>query len=114
MDPKKFFKALLYPHFSVLLILTPVAAAFLVYTFVSQKQDTVFAYISYVLSAYTLTVVCLRAPALFRRLKAFRNENRYAKRWFDDVHFRKKIMLFCILHLEHGIRTSADRIGVYS
>lgn len=94
MGPKKFFKALLYPHFSVLLILTPVAAAFLVYTFVSQKQDTVFAYVSYVLSAYTLTVVCLRAPALFRRLKAFRNENRYAKRWFDDVHFRKKIMLF--------------------
>lgn len=40
MNLKKFFKALLYPHFSVLLILTPVAAALLVYTFTSQKQDS--------------------------------------------------------------------------
>lgn len=93
MDPKKFFKALLYPHFSVLLILTPVAVALLVYTFSSQKQESVFAYISYVLSAYTLTVVCLRIPDIIQSLKTFRTENRYVKRWFDDFYFRKKIML---------------------
>lgn len=70
MNLKKFFKALLYPHFSVLLILTPVAAALLVYTFTSQKQDSFFAYISYVLSAYTLTVVCLRIPAIILTLES--------------------------------------------
>ena len=94
MHWKKLGKALLFPHIAVMILLLPVATAFLVYSMVALGSESVVAVISYVLATYTLTVWCFRIPYLIRFFKTFKNENVYARRWQDDDRFRMKASLF--------------------
>lgn len=97
MDWKRVGKALLLPHIAILLILLPVATVLLVGSMVFLGSDTVVAYISYVLAAYTLTVWCFRIPDLIRFFKAFKNENKFAKKWLNDTRFRINVSLYASL-----------------
>lgn len=94
---KKICKALLFPHIAIMIILIPISAAFLVYSMVVLGTETVPAYISYVLAAYTLTVWCVRIPKIITLVREFKNGNEYAKMWFEDVRLRTNITLFCSL-----------------
>ncbi len=91
---KKLCKSLLFPHMAIMLILVPIAAVFLIYSMVVLGTTTIPAYLSYVLSAYTLTVWCVRIPKLIAFFKAFKNENKYVLRLSEDVRLRVNISLF--------------------
>ena len=97
MDWKKFAKKLLYPHSIVLLLLLPVATVFLVCAMVFLGTENPITIVSYVLSAYTLAIWCCRVPHIIRFVRTFRNENKYARRWFEDTRFRMNITLFASL-----------------
>ena len=56
--------------------------------------ESVIAYISYVLAAYTLTAWCFKIPHLIRFFKAFKDENKYARRWQDDTRLRVNVSLY--------------------
>ena len=77
MDYKKIGKALFFPHISILMILLPVSAVFLVYSMIFLGTSSVTAIISYVLAFYTLTVWCLRIPDIINFVKRIKNENKY-------------------------------------
>lgn len=94
MDWKKIGKALLYPHIAIMIILIPIAAVFLVYSMVFLGTESVAAIISYVLSAYTLTVWCFKIPDLIRFFKTFKQENKYARIWQDDTRLRVNVSLY--------------------
>ncbi len=91
---KKIGKALLFPHIAVMIILLPVATAFLVYSMVFLDSESVIAVVSYVLAAYTLTVWCVRVPELIKFAKTVKNENKYVKTWTDDVRLRMNVSLY--------------------
>ena len=94
MNWKKIGKALLFPHAAVLFVLTPVSAAFLVYAMVCLGTESIPAIASYVLAFYTLTVWCTKAPAIFRWVRIFKNQNPYIKRWRGDAGLRVNVSLF--------------------
>ena len=94
MDLKKLGKSLLFPHIAILIILLPIATAFLVYSMTVLGTESPFAYASYVLAAYTLTVWCFRIPYLIRFYKTFKNENKYAIRWRSDDRLRVNVSLY--------------------
>ncbi len=94
MKWKKLAEVLLFPHVAVMLILIPVSVSFLVGAMLYFATDSLPAILSYVLSAYTLTVWCLQLPRLVRRLRVFRAENKYAKRWQEDTRLRVNLSLF--------------------
>ena len=94
MDWKKFGKALLFPHIAIMIILVPIATVFLVYSMVFLGTESVAAIISYVLSAYTLTVWCFKIPYLIKFFKTFKNENKYARIWQDDTRLRVNVSLY--------------------
>ena len=97
MDLKKLCKALLFPHIAIMIVLLPISVAFLTYSMIELSTDSVIAIISYVLSAYTLMVWCLRIPYLIKILKSFKNENKYARRWLDDERLRINVSLYSAL-----------------
>ncbi len=97
MNWKKLGKALLFPHMAIMIILIPVATVFLVYSMVFLGVQSVAAIVSYVLSAYTLTVWCFKLPYLIRFFKTFRNENKYALRWRRDAKLRINASLYATL-----------------
>ncbi len=94
MDWKRIGKALLFPHFAIMIILVPIATVFLVYSMVFLGSESVPAIISYALAAYTLTVWCARIPYLIKYFKVFKNKNRYARRWQDDTRLRVNVSLY--------------------
>ena len=94
MDWKKLGKALLFPHVVIMIVLVPIATVLLVGSMVFVGTESVIAYISYVLAAYTLTVWCFKIPYLIRFLKTFKDENKYARKWQDDTRLRVNASLY--------------------
>lgn len=94
MKARKLAKALLFPHIAIMILLLPLATVLLVGAMVFVGTDSVIAYVSYVLSAYTLTVWCVRTPYLIRFFKTFKNENKYARIWLEDARLRLKVSLY--------------------
>lgn len=94
MDLKKLCKALLFPHIAIMILLLPLAAVFLVGSMVFLGTESPVAIISYVISAYTLTVWCLKIPYLIKLFKTFKNENKYAVRWQGDARLRVNVSLY--------------------
>ncbi len=94
MDLKKLGKALLFPPMVVMIILLPISAVLLVYAMVLVGTESVLAYVSYVLSAYTLTVWCIKIPYLISFVKSFKDENKYARRWLEDERLRVNVSLY--------------------
>ena len=94
MSWKKFCKVLLFPHFAVMILLLPVATVLLVGAMVFIGTETVIAYVSYVLAAYTLTVWCVRIPDLVRLVKRIKEQNKYARKWQEDARLRMNVSLY--------------------
>ena len=94
MDWKKIGKAILFPHIAIMIILLPIATVLLVGSMVFVGTESVIAIISYVLSAYTLTVWCFRIPHLIKSFKTFKDENKFARRWQDDTRLRVNVSLY--------------------
>lgn len=94
MDWKKLGKALLFPHIAIMIILIPIATVFLVYSMVFLGTESIITIVSYVLSAYTLTIWCFKIPHLIKFLKTFKDENKYARIWQDDTRLRINISLY--------------------
>lgn len=113
MDWKKLGKTLLFPHIAIMIVLLPVATAFLVYSMVVLGSESVTAVISYVLAAYTLTVWCFRIPYLIDFFKTFKNENVYARRWQDDDRLRVNVSLFGSLVWNAAYAAFQLGLGIY-
>lgn len=94
MDWKKLGKALLFPHIAIMILLVPIATVLLVGSMVFVGTESVVAYVSYVIAAYTLTVWCVKIPYLIGFFKSFRNENKYAILWRSDPRLRVKVSLY--------------------
>ena len=94
MDWKKIGKAFLFPHIAMMILLVPTATVLLVGSMVFVGTESVIAYISYVLSAYTLTVWCFKIPYLIKFFKTLKRENRYVRKWQDDARLRVNATLY--------------------
>ena len=73
---KKICKKLLFPHPAIIILLVPISAVLLICSFLVWENDAVFNYISYVISAYALTVVCVRIPKIIGYIKKFKAQNK--------------------------------------
>ena len=94
MDWKKLGKTLLFPHIVIMISLVPLATVLLVGSMVFVGTESVIAIISYVLAAYTLKVWCMKIPDLIKFFKAFKNENKYMRKWQDDTRLRVNVSLY--------------------
>ncbi|MBE6619542.1 MAG: hypothetical protein E7626_07185 [Ruminococcaceae bacterium] len=106
-------KAVLFPHIAIMLVLLPVSIVFLIYSLIYMQPDSLASIISYVLAFYTLTVWSLKTPYLIRFFKKFKNENKLARRWYEDTHLRMSVTLYgtlllntayALLHLGMGFQ----------
>ncbi len=93
MNLKKMGKALLFPHMVLMILVLPLAAAALTYGMIRLEETDPLRIASYILSAYTLTVWCIRIPSILRSTKHFKTHNPIARRWIEDVHLRVTITL---------------------
>ncbi|MBQ8724522.1 MAG: hypothetical protein IJY74_02470 [Oscillospiraceae bacterium] len=99
IDPKHL--SFLYPPFWVIVLLTLACTAALVYTFAGSHEAHPAAYVTYVLSFYTLTSVVMRCikviPKHFRSIKQKIYENPIGERLMTDMPFRTHVSLYSSL-----------------
>ncbi len=91
---KKIGLHLLYPHPLLILLFTAISAVLLTVTFMRNRSEHPVAYVTYMFSFYTLTVICMRVPTIIRFFKNFKNNNKYLVRYSDDATLRIKISLY--------------------
>lgn len=90
---KKVLKKAFFLPLPILFILVPVATVLLVYALAYEGADPVLTYLSYLLSAYALAIVCARIPSLYRTGKAWQQKNPYLSRYTGDAGLRVMVSL---------------------
>lgn len=113
MDFKKIGLSLLFPHIAIMIILVPVSAFLLVYSMVFVGKESVLAVISYVFSAYTLTVWCFKIPYLIKCFKNFKENNKYLRIWRGDEVLRIKLPLYGALVFNTAYAVLQLCLGLY-
>lgn len=97
---KTILKKMIFPKPAVVIISVPVAAALLIYTFLYQEDYSPIAYISYALSAYSLTIVCARFTRIPKgTFQAVLQRNAYIHRYLTDIPFKTHVSLYLSLGL---------------
>lgn len=113
MNWKKFLKWLFFPHFAVLVLLLIASGAALPYAMLCIPETHPLRIASYVLSAYTLTLWCLRIPRIVRFFRTFQVENRLFRRLLDDRHLRMNVTLTASLFYNGAYATLQLGLGIY-
>lgn len=97
MNWKKIGKSLLFPNILVIIILTVISAAALVHIFMNGLETAPVAYVAYMVSFYTLTVLtiylCLVLPKQYQRIRQKIYDNPWGNRYMTDAAFRTKVSL---------------------
>lgn len=99
MDFKKIGLALLYPPTWLMILLVPVSVGAMIPSMIFLGTESVISIITYVLSAYTLTVWCFKIPDLIKLFGNFKSTNKYAVLWRSDERLRVNVSLYSSLLL---------------
>lgn len=98
---KEIGKRLLFPPIGVIILLTVMCTVALVEIFLNGWEMSIPAYISYALSFYTLSVLCIFCakilPGYCRTVKERLHKNKYADRYMTDAVFKSNVGLYSAL-----------------
>lgn len=107
---KKILHSLLFPPAAVVILSVPVGAGLLVYTFLYAGENSPVAYVAYILSAYSLVIVCANLFPIVRRGNRWVQQNPYFQRYFEDVPSRLRISL----HFSLGVNLLYAGVNAFS
>lgn len=93
MKWNKLIRTILLPHTAVTALLIIASAVLLALSAFVWETQSVYSYASYVISAYTLTVLCIRIPDTVRFVRDIKNDNRYVRQWLGDARLRVNVTL---------------------
>ena len=97
-DWKKIGKKLLFPPVWIIVLLTVACIVALTEIFFNGWEMSLFAYVSYVLSFYTLTVICIFCwkvfPSFYKSAKRKMHKNKYIDRYMTDAVFKSNVGLY--------------------
>lgn len=97
-DWKNLYKKLLYPPVWLMIALTIMSTVSLVAVFMRGKEESPIAYVIYVVSFYTLTVICTACadvfPVYYKNIKQRIYDNKFGNRYMTDPIFKTHINLY--------------------
>ena len=98
VDWKKICKKLLFPPVWLMILLIAASAAGLAFVFVNGLDAHPIAYVIYMISFYTLCVVCIFGwkvlPGYYKSAKQKVYENKFGNRYMNDAAFRTQVSLY--------------------
>ena len=90
---RKMLRKLLFPHPALVVLTAAAAAAALTWAFLDGAEGSPGVYGAYTLSAYGLTLMCVRVPALVRGVRQLVREEPRIRRCMDDAGLRTRMAL---------------------
>ena len=110
---KKFGMKLLFPQQAVYFLMASISIIFLSFSFIYLKPNSLLSIVSYILSFYTLVIICVKIPHIIKYFGKLKNENKYVKRYFADVRLRMNISLYGSLIWNVSFAVFQLGLGVY-
>ena len=104
---------MIFPPAALFILLLPLATAMLIYTFVFDRSGGGVALVSYLVSAYTLIVLCFRIPDIVRWCIHIHDTNVLINRLFHDPFLQIKISLYGSLVINTGYSIFQLGLGFY-
>lgn len=92
-------KKIFSPHIALLLILNIASVVLMCYVFTQDLDASLLAYVTYVISAYTLTADVINFIPIIKKIKKFKEDNKYLQKYFSDSDLRAKISLYISLFI---------------
>ena len=90
---KQLLRKLLFPGTAVIFFSVPISAALLIYAFGFAHEENPLVYLSYVVSAYTLVIVCIQIVKASKKVSVLLHRNPYIHRYLTDISFRMHVSL---------------------
>lgn len=84
----------MFPKTIFISLLFPISFLLLLYAFCSENCIEAVAYLSYTVSAYTLTIICARIPGIVKKVKMYLYRNQYANKYLTEKELRIRISLY--------------------
>lgn len=102
---KEIFIRLFSPGLPLTVVLCVVSTVLLVYVFANKLEQSVVAYVAYIVSAYTLVSVSLSIPNVIKTCKKILYGNKHSKRYLTEEDLRTKTALYSGLsiHLIYSV-----------
>lgn len=101
MDWKKIGRKLLFPPVWVMILLVILSAIAVPYVLITGNTTSVLAYVTYVVSFYTLCVVCIFCvmvlPGRYRQIRQKIHDHPLGNRYLTDAVFRTHVSLYTSL-----------------
>lgn len=110
---KKIGLKMLYPHIAIIIALLPISLTLMIWAMIILGEAHFITIIGYVLSAYSLTIICFRIPDIIKLIKYIKNENKYVVRYRTDKHLRIKISLVSSFIFNFAYAIFQFFIGLY-
>ncbi len=107
---KKLLHRLVFPGTAVVILSVPAAAGLLAYTFLIAGEESSIAYVSYVVSAYALTIVCTNLVPMIRKGYRWIHQNPFVSRFLEDIPYKLRLSL----HLSLGINLLYAGVNAFS
>lgn len=111
---KKILFKILFPHISIVILVILIAVPMLIYGFAYENVSYGIQYISYVMSAYGLTIFSVRIPNIIRYIKTIKHNNKYAKQYFTKPVLRVKVSLYSSLAINIIYAIMQLGLGIYN
>lgn len=89
----KFLYGFLFPGAVVVVLSVPISAGLLIYAFLIAGDDSPVAYVSYVLSAYSLLIVCIRVVPCITKWSRRVQQNPFVSQYREDIPFKMRMSL---------------------
>mgnify|MGYP003290500882 CR=1 FL=1 len=110
---KRILKNIIFPNTIFVLILFPLAIGILLYSMIKFGSESIYSIISYALSFYALTVLCIKIPSIIKVIRKFKSENEYYLKYKEDVNLRINISLYASLVLNISYSVFQLCLGLY-
>ena len=118
---------LLFPPLWLIFLLTVFSTVALITVFVKGLETHPLAYVVYVVSFYTLTVLCVACwktiPGYYKSIKGKVYDNKYANRYLTDVAFKTHVnlyrsliinLLYVAMNAVSGVIYSTHWFGIFA
>ena len=94
MDVREVIIKILFPSTFLIFLLVNISAVGLVLIFVRGMEEHPVAYLMYLISSYTLVIVCVRIPQIIKWWQEKLHENKYTDRYLTDKDLRIRLSMY--------------------
>ena len=91
---KQVLNKLLFPGKIVTLLSIPISVVLLIYAFGFAQEENPIVYLAYVISAYTLVIVCVQVFVWSKKFTILLHQNKYIHRYLTDLSLRMHLSLY--------------------